>query len=166
MIDCKLSKKVRKSDSETLEQYIERRKRDFNEILKNKYYYKGKKVVFKTYLNSDLNKEVFNHITTEHSPYKMKNGKPIYLNKPSLPRLERIHWIGEILGEVCDGCENRKCIVNTNFNPKRILICCEESLYMMVLEERKDYYLVETAYPISREKFEKMFNKSKRDRPE
>ena len=66
---------------------------------------------------------------------------------PSLERCHRIHWIKEIIENKDHSSircweEVRKC--------KRVCLALKDFSYIVVLEERADYWLLITAFPINR----------------
>ena len=71
---------------------------------------------------------------------------------PSLERCHRIHWIKEII-ENKDHSSIRcwKEVRKTKKGEcKRVCLALEDFSYIVVLEERVDYWLLITAFPINR----------------
>jgi hypothetical protein len=85
----------------------------------------------------------FKHITTEKI-----SGTRIF----RADRCERVGWIRPIIEALSDG----KVICWKKFHYEkgkkewRLLIALDDFSYIVVLAERKGYYLVRTAYPVSR----------------
>ncbi|MBR3785979.1 MAG: hypothetical protein IKJ77_06215 [Firmicutes bacterium] len=65
-----------------------------------------------------------------------------------LRRFERIAWPGYILSYCAQNCEKILVWKNKRGGKQRILIFCPEINYIVVLDERSDYCLFWTAYPL------------------
>lgn len=69
---------------------------------------------------------------------------------PDLRRYERIAWPAHILGYCKQNCDKLLIWKNKRKGKSRILLWCIEIDYLVVLDERKDYCLFWTAYPVER----------------
>ena len=70
---------------------------------------------------------------------------------PDLRRYERITWPAHILGYCKQNCDKLLIWKNKRKGKNRILLWCKEIDYLVVLDERKDYCLFWTAYPVERQ---------------
>ena len=74
---------------------------------------------------------------------------------PDFNRYETVAWPGFILEYCLSNCSSVLQWKNTRSTTKRIakrvLLFCPEIDYLVVLEEREDYYLFWTAYPVNHE---------------
>lgn len=68
---------------------------------------------------------------------------------PDFRRCERIRWPRPIIENVADA--ELKVWREPNGSGHRVLIWFAEAEYLVVLDERKDYILPWTAYPVERE---------------
>lgn len=69
---------------------------------------------------------------------------------PDLRRYERIAWPAYILNYCQNHCSNLLIWKNIRKGKHRILLWCRDIDYLVVLDERKDYCLFWTAYPVER----------------
>ncbi len=89
--------------------------------------------------------EAFFHITCQDYS---KNGN----RNPDLRRCERIRWVRKFIEEykcdstLCNDCNGIKLWVEPYHSRSRIHILLEEEKYMVVLERRKNYILLITAF--------------------
>lgn len=127
----------------------------FRKMLTNdELYFKGKKVIFKTELDLQHNKELgYLHIVSMKNEMKMR----LYDKN----RMLYVSFIEKILKNCCDGkCNNIKIYRDK----KDICIYCKELDYLIVLADRKDKYLLQTAYPLiydhKRKQVEKKVNEN------
>ncbi len=91
--------------------------------------------------------DAFFHVTCKEY---QKNGD----RSPDLRRCERIRWIRKLIEnykcnhKLCDNCDGIKLWIEKNKSSKRIHLLFEEQRYMVVIEERKNYCLLITAFYI------------------
>jgi hypothetical protein len=77
---------------------------------------------------------------------------PIEENRtPDLRRCERIRWIRVML----ENADQKNLLVwkNQRGSATRVLIWCQASEYLVVLEERNSAYVLWTAYPVTRDSY-------------
>ena len=100
--------------------------------------FKGKKIVFKTELDLHQNKELgYLHIVSMKNEMKMR----LYDKN----RMLYVPLIEKIIKNCCD----KKCNNIMIYRDKKdICIYCKELDYLIVLADRKDKYLLQTAYPL------------------
>lgn len=111
----------------------------FNETLLNsEIYFKGKKVLFKTEKDLHTMKELgYEHIIS------MENSLGLRIYEKN--RIIYVPLIEKILKDCCNkNCDNIKIYKDR----KDICIWCKRLDYLIVLAERKNGYLLQTAYPI------------------
>jgi hypothetical protein len=70
---------------------------------------------------------------------------------PDLRRYERIAWPSYIMDYCLNCCDSLKVWKNKRKGKTRILLWCEEVEYLVILDERSDYCVFWTAYPVNRE---------------
>ncbi|KGG81062.1 hypothetical protein Y919_02505 [Caloranaerobacter azorensis H53214] len=102
----------------------------------NKVYYKGMPVKTFTNLNYNGKQQSFEHITTKGSKDRIYN----------VLRCERIKWIKKIIESLCNGCDNIATWQEKHKNKYRIIIWCQKTDFVIVLERRKNEYYLITAY--------------------
>jgi hypothetical protein len=72
---------------------------------------------------------------------------------PDLRRCERIRWIAWMLLRAANGDEQllswNSSRTQRRGTVERLVLFCEENKYTVVLEERDEYFLLVTAYPVS-----------------
>lgn len=135
----KLSAPAEKSLNESFDEYLQR-------IYENVYMkfiagmshkFKGKPIKVFTELNCKLQHQSYEHLTTKGVHERLYNES----------RIARIAWINEILGDLCDGCENLAIFKDTPKKGRnRFIIWCRKENYVIVLEERKQEFYLITAY--------------------
>lgn len=85
---------------------------------------------------------------------------------PDLRRYERIAWPAFILKYCKDNCSDILMWKNTRRGKTRILLWCKTIKYVVILDERADFCVFWTAYPIKykhvEEKFLKEYNEYKK----
>ena len=69
---------------------------------------------------------------------------------PDLRRYERVTWPAYILNYCKENCEKILIWKNKRKNKRRILLWCQEIDYLVILEERREFFLFWTAYPVTR----------------
>ena len=69
---------------------------------------------------------------------------------PDLRRYERIAWPAYIMDYCLNCCDSLKVWKNKRKGKTRILMWCEDVEYLVVLDERADYCVFWTAYPVNR----------------
>lgn len=130
-----------------------------DDLIKSPPIFKGKPVNPRYYPAHEGKPESYYHLTHDdyfHTGYENRVFDP--------RRSERLHWIKPIL-------QNSPCNLNCCNGiyvwkeGKRIHILFVDEQYLIVLEERKGYYLLVTAYYVSRrhqvEKLKKRYEKAK-----
>lgn len=112
---------------------------NFREMLtKDNLSFQNKKIIFKTEMDLHNNKELgFEHIVS------MKNEMSMRLYDKN--RMLYVPLIEKILQNCCNGQCNEIKIYK---DKKDICIWCKKLDYLIVLSERKEGYLLQTAYPI------------------
>ena len=112
--------------------------------------YDGKRVKIR-YQPIEYNREEgFYHVTCQDY---QKDGERV----PDLRRCERIKWVRKFIEhydcnlDECTECEGMKVWEQDYHNNKRVHILLEEEKYMVVIEKRKTYCLLITAFYIERE---------------
>lgn len=127
------------------------------EIANENFNFHGKPVKVFTDLNCNLQHQTFEHLTTKGDNNRLYNSK----------RCERLHWIKDILKNVCCGCKDYRVFLDSKWkknNAKRYIIWCVREDYVIILEERQfDVFLI-TAYCIiyddKRKQLQKEYEKS------
>jgi len=124
-------------------------KRDF---VYSQPFYNGERIRYKRYPNNQGKESTFWHLISD--------GKVEEDRIPDLRRCERIPWPKPIV--VNNGCPEIKIWENTRKSKTRILFWLEEKEYLVVLERRKNYLLLWTAYltdqPHTKRKLQKEYN--------
>jgi DNA-binding transcriptional MerR regulator len=117
---------------------------DLYKIYLNDFYnivVKYKNLPVKTFTALDYNgkQQTFNHITTKGSNHRLYNQL----------RCERIRWIKALIeNDNCRKCNHFASWPEKEKNKIRILIWCRKVDFLVVLEQRKDYYNLITAYKV------------------
>lgn len=131
------------------------------DLYNNKLYYNGKKISLKRFPEECGWENSFFHLTT------VASGKQVPLSdrEPDFWRCERLHWIKPaIMTNHIDLCNNT-CFEefedNTRRN-KRVKLLNELDRYIIILEDRQDYYLLVTAFYIEKDYYLKGLIKEKR----
>ncbi len=118
-----------------------------SELYNNKLYYKKKSVALKRYPEDNGKEFSFLHLTCKD----FKNTRNEEDRLPDLRRCERIHWIKPGI-EVNHLKEcNQNCFltyVKKYKNRDRYHLLNTEDRYMIILEDREDYFLLITAFYI------------------
>jgi len=139
------------------EQYIETIYRIFNQDIKsNQFKYKGKRISLKKHPCYKGKEKSFWHLTSLGDIEEER--------MPDIRRCERICWIRYIIDNRSkDFIKERKNIRNNKIN---ICLALESFDYIVILGQRKDYFVLLSAYPIEhswrRNKFEKEYNDYKK----
>lgn len=79
----------------------------------------------------------------------ISNGPDEASRTPDLRRYERIAWPSHVLGYCQNQCSNILIWKNKRKGKSRVLLWCRDINYLVVLDEKKDYYIFWTAYPIT-----------------
>ena len=125
-----------------------------NTLLKNEIIFKGKKILLKTEKDLHTMKELgYEHIVS------MKNDLGLRIYEKN--RMVYIPLIEKIFNKCCDKqCSNIKIYKDK----KDICIWCKKLNYLIVITERENGYLLQTAYPIiynhKRQEVEKKANEN------
>lgn len=119
-----------------------------------------------TFENDKFSFEGKNIAHKKHPLYKEKSGTFWHIissgteeesRLPDLRRYERIAWPAYILKYCKQHCDKLLVWKNRRGGKTRVLLWCQEINYLVVLDERKDYCIFWTAYPVTyRHKQEKL----------
>ena len=127
------------------------------EIAGESFVFHNKPVKVFTDLNFNLQHQTFEHLTTKGDKNRLYNTK----------RCERLHWIKDIMQNVCAGCSEYRVFLDTKWvkpNRKRYIIWCVKEKYVIVLEEREKEVYIITAYCLlyksKEEQLEKEYKKT------
>lgn len=138
-------------------------------LVEDNLFLQRKKVSVKKYPMVFNRYQSFDHIVTKDY---QNDGQ----RQPDIKRLERVHWIKEFIFlanndfDICQNCNlfNIECSGFLSWeepyrNNKRLYIFLEIEKYVVILEERKNYYLLITAFYIYYDnQIRKMKDKAKR----
>lgn len=120
------------------------------DLYNRKVFYKNKPVSLKRF-PEQLGKEFsFYHLTCKNFNHTGNEED----REPDLRRCERLHWIKPSIETNHLVTCNQQCFVayiKRVRNKDRVHLLNKEDRYMIVLEEREDYYLLVTAYYIEHE---------------
>ncbi|QGY85768.1 hypothetical protein F1614_06910 [Staphylococcus epidermidis] len=129
-------------------------------LFNNKVYFNGKKIILKRYPEECGKENSFFHLTTVSA----NKNVPLSDREPDLRRCERLHWIKPAIEtdhiQIC----NFKCFEifeDHSRRYKRIKLLNEEDRYLIVLEDRENYYLLVTAFYIEQDYYLKGLVKEK-----
>lgn len=121
--------------------------------------YQGKKVILKRYPLFKNKEKAFWHLTSE--------GRIEEQRVPSLPRCERISWIKFIIENKERGFV--RVWKNKRGQKSHVCLSLKSFEYIVVLAERKNYFLLLSAYPIEyewrRKKLEREYRRYKKQNP-
>lgn len=120
---------------------------------KKEYYFRGKKIKHKKNPEFQGKSCTFWHIISENVYHCEEN------RIPDFNRCARIKWPAFILEYCCENCKDLLIWKNKRKNKTRVLIFCERIHYIVILEERAEYYVFWTAYPITYKHREKQLKK-------
>jgi hypothetical protein len=118
-----------------------------NDFLSSHPYYNSKPVYIKKYPFENNKEAAFYHLT--HKDFNHDSER-----LPDLRRSERLNWIRPFIEhstcnkDTCDNCDGVKKWNEPYKNKTRIHILLPEQRYTVILEERKNYYLLITAFYI------------------
>ena len=68
---------------------------------------------------------------------------------PDLRRYERVAWPAHILGHCIGQCDKILMWKNKRNGKSRIILWCQDIDYVVVLDERKEFLIFWTAYPVT-----------------
>lgn len=143
VVNCRIQPLILKSDNETFKDYENRIysafKTSFGNIKLN-FTINEKPIRFRYHPFVEEKEEVFWHIvTTENNGARLKDSN----------RYSRIKWSEYVLFNCFEANEecSKAWIRSKN---KRIHVWCTSIQYLVVLEERNDYVLFITAFPVNR----------------
>lgn len=130
-----------------------------NDFLIKELTYNGKKVQIKKYPLVGKKEQSFFHITTIDD----KNGD---VRIPDFRRCERIKWVREFIEHYFCNKECHNCLGIHNWiqpfkNRFRTYICNKSKKFLVVLEERSNYYLLITAFYINEKNTKKIYELEK-----
>lgn len=113
----------------------------------------GKRIVHKKHPETRGMSATFWHITSSGSEEANRT--------PDLRRYETIAWPAFILDYCLYGCQELLVWKNRRKGKTRVLLWCQDIDYVVVLDERKEFCVFWTAYPVThrhtREKFLKEY---------
>ena len=121
-----------------------------NDFIDNHPYFKGKQVNIRKHPIEYGKEEAFFHVTCQDY---QKDGNRV----PDLRRCERIRWVRAFIehyhcdSTLCDACDGVKIWEEPCHGKKRVHILLPEERYMVVLEPRKSYCLLITAFYLDHE---------------
>lgn len=154
MIKCSRIKftTIEKKNNETNSNYHDRAYKVFkDEIIDGNLIFKGKEVKTREFPVVDNKVQSFFHIISEEN----KKGIKVRLYKPE--RIRRIPYISEMIKNYneCQNCNDICSKIKIWVAPYkgkifRTKIFLEDEDYIIILEERKDYYLLISAYVVDR----------------
>ncbi|EFS20007.1 hypothetical protein MWR47_05965 [Staphylococcus hominis] len=116
-------------------------------LYNNKVYFNDKKISLKRFPEECGWENSFFHLTTVSA----NKNVPLSEREPDFRRCERLHWIKPAIETDHINVCNFKCFEVFEDNSrrfKRIKMLNEEERYLIVLEDREDYYLLVTAFYI------------------
>ena len=144
---------VEKTDEENYKSYLNRLYEIFKSEISNNLYLNGKEVRIKNHMPEGHDKEeAFYHLTC--TDYKGK----IEYRVPDLQRSKRINLIKPIIDNVNNcPCEEQNCGTillwkeTIKHKPRypRYHLFLQDMDYLVVLEDRKNYYLIITAFYVN-----------------
>lgn len=147
---------------ETWEQYEQRLFHVFQNEFRESFQYDGKPVHYKRMPYDGIYPEAFMHLTTCNQD---NSGSRL----PDAERSERISWPRPVVEHhpFCEICEYTQCTQpwvwrKNDKNKDRVKIYLPNQQYLVVLGERRDYWVLITAYYVNRQwsidKLEKEYN--------
>lgn len=123
----------------------------YNDFIKTWPYFEEKRVRIRYYPKEYGKEEGFYHVTCQDY---LKNRDRV----PDLRRCERIKWVRSFIEHYncvpdgCKSCEGMKIWYEPYKSTVRIHILLEEERYIVVIEKRKNYYLLITAFYIDQDR--------------
>lgn len=125
-------------------------------------YFQYEEAVYASYKDTFENHKFYmNGKPINHKKHPLYKGKPgtfwhIISNgpdedkrTPNLRRYERIAWPAFILDYCKNNCSNILIWKNNRKGKSRIVLWCREIDYVVILDERADFFIFWTAYPVS-----------------
>ncbi|OQB54107.1 MAG: hypothetical protein BWX97_00083 [Firmicutes bacterium ADurb.Bin146] len=124
-----------------------------DDFFNNTVYFDNKPIKTFTDLNYDLKQESFEHITTKGSNDRLYNES----------RSQRILWVKAILeSKICRVCKDYAIWPEKDRNKIRYVIWCKTVDFVVIIEQRDNYYQLISAYcviyPNKRDDLEKKYN--------
>lgn len=107
----------------------------------NQFYFKGKRIAHKKHPLYKDKSGTFWHI--------ISNGPQEETRLPDLRRYERIQWPAYILGFCQLNCDKLLIWENCRNRKNRVVLWCQQIDYVVILDQRADYYIFWTAYPVT-----------------
>lgn len=104
------------------------------------FYWNGKKIAHKKHPEIKGMSATFWHITSSGDSEENK--------VPDLRRYETIAWPAFILNYCLYECKELLMWRNRRKGKARVLFWCRDIDYVVILEEREDFYIFWTAYPV------------------
>lgn len=140
------TKRFNISNFETLEKFIDHIEEYFLSAIDNAIF-KMKKVVIPQHINRDGRNCTFWHCISDG-----KGPNATFNNE----RAEKIKFINMLCG-----CENNCSQFVVKEKEPRFEVVCKKHKYKIILEKRKDFYLLITAFPLYKRKANKYRQKTK-----
>ena len=126
---------------------------------KSQFYWDEKPIYHKKHPEMKGKPATFWHITSSGSDENSR--------EPDLRRYETIAWPAFILEYCLYQCRDLLVWKNRRKGKTRILLWCRDIDYVVILDERKDFCIFWTAYPVNykhtRDKFLKEYNEYQRE---
>lgn len=107
----------------------------------HQFYFKGKRIVHKKYPLYKNRSGTFWHI--------ISNGTQEETRLPDLRRYERIQWPAYILSYCQTNCDKLLIWENTRKGKHRVVLWCQSIDYVVILDQKPEYYIFWTAYPVT-----------------
>ncbi|MCH5179973.1 MAG: hypothetical protein J1F32_02015 [Erysipelotrichales bacterium] len=164
--NCKIDhEKDRQLKSENRTQFMKRIRNKFIiEIMDKEYKFKNKPIKFKTYTvirertEESSEFECFYHLTRKGN---LNNKKPLRYKDRTYDenRIGYVMLLPKILNSICyDNCQYNLIESDERNKKNHVNIICLNYNYKIVLEDRTNYYLLITAFPLTKSEQEKYSN--------
>ena len=122
-----------------------------NTFASRTFFFEGKRIAHKKHPEIKGMSATFWHITSSGSEEESK--------LPDLRRYEVIAWPAFILDYCLNKCQNLLIWKNRRKGKTRICLWCQDINYVVILDERDDFCIFWTAYPVSYEHTRRKFLK-------
>lgn len=141
MLCDKIPNLIRVSSYEnSIDEYQERLYHEYKISFEDKqFYFNGKRIAHKRYPLYKNKSGTFWHIVSSEEKGERKF---------DIRRAEWINFPAHILEYCQKECDDICIWFNKRKGKKRVLLWCKKIDYVVVLDERKDYYIFWTAYPV------------------
>ena len=149
--NCWLPELMVQSDYEDWQHYYDAVYGIFHsDFIEDHPYFESKKVVIRKYPIEHGREDAFFHVTCQD--YYHQNDRA-----PDFRRCERIRWVRKFIENyncdpsLCEDCEGVKIWAEPYHSTERVHLLLEEERYLVVLERRRDYILLITAYYVDQD---------------